>query len=232
MLGIPPHGKESVLRRIVALIVAEVVSVRLNLQYVDDILILASEEDKALQVFDFLSQHFRMMNLGEVKHFLGLQVTRNWNRKEISINQFLYIDKILQRFGMTDCIPADTPLDSSLPLHANMGTLLDDPTLYQEIIGSLTHLAVFSRSDISFSTVRLSQFMKSPTAPHLKAARHILRYLKGTKDLAITYYGDGDEEVSPHLSLTSSLSNDDNAPILGFSDASLANCLDTRKSQT
>jgi hypothetical protein len=58
-------------------------------------------------------------------------------------------------------------------------------------------------------------------------ARHILRYLKGTKDLSITYYGDGHDEISPHLSL----SNDNDAP--GFSDASLANCLqDTRKFQT
>ena len=33
----------------------------------------------------------------------------------------------------------------------------------------------------------ISRFMTNPRAPHLLAAKHILRYLKGTIDLALFY---------------------------------------------
>jgi hypothetical protein len=89
---------------------------------------------------------------------------------------------------MTDAAGASTPLPPSLPLlSAQNGDRLADQTLYQEIIGSLNHLAVFSRPDISYAVSTLSQFNQNPTETHLKAARHVLRYLKTTQDWAITY---------------------------------------------
>lgn len=54
---------------------------------------------------------------------------------------------------------------------------------YQHIIGSLNHLAVYSCPDIAFAVA--IQF--GPTATHLNAAMHVLRYLKGTRDLCPVY---------------------------------------------
>jgi hypothetical protein len=58
---------------------------------------------------------------------------------------------------------------------------------YQTLTGSLNHLAVFTRPDISFAVSKLSQFNSSPTTSHLKAAMHVLRHLKGTRNLCIVY---------------------------------------------
>jgi hypothetical protein len=66
---------------------------------------------------------------------------------------------------------------------------------YQRLTGSLNHLAVYSRSDIAFAVSKLSQFNAQPTALHLKAALHVIRYLKGTRNLCIVYKRQEEKEI-------------------------------------
>jgi hypothetical protein len=155
--------------------------------YVDDILIFGPNKQACEDVYNLLSKHIKMENLGYPKSFLGLRITRNANGS-ISIDQSGYIDRILSRFHMTDAVSLKVPLDPSLPLKTSRP--LDkraDKQLYQELIGSIGHLAVFSRPDISNAVSQLSQFNQDPSETHMKAARHVLRYLKGTRDFRITY---------------------------------------------
>jgi len=186
--------------------------------YVDDVLIFASSQPTCHEIFEQLNAHFKMENLGAPSSFLGLNIIRD-GLHSITINQSGYIDRILTRFQMQGALPARTPLDPSLPLlqqtpispnkHANI-------QLYQELIGSLNHLAVFSRPDISNAVSQLSQFLQDPSETHLKAARHVLRYLKHTRTLSIVYLRQ-------------------NAPILrlfGYSDANWGGDRNDRKSHT
>jgi hypothetical protein len=62
-----------------------------------------------------------------------------------------------------------------------------NPEYYQRLTGSINHLAVFTRPDIAFAASKLAQFNSNPTAKHLNAAFHVLRYLKGTRNLSIIY---------------------------------------------
>ena len=101
----------------------------------------------------------------------------------ISINQSGYIDRMIARFQMTDAVSAKVPIDPSL--HLLKTTPLDKfacQELYQEINGSLNHLAVFSHPNISIAVSQLLQFMQEPSETHLKAVRHVLHYLKGTRN--------------------------------------------------
>jgi hypothetical protein len=75
------------------------------------------------------------------------------------------------------------------------------------------HLAVYSRPDTMYAASKLAQFNSNPSMQHYRAAKHLLRYIQGTKDQMITYQG------------SSSL----NEPI-GYSDASFAADPDDRKS--
>jgi hypothetical protein len=182
--------------------------------YVDDILIFGPDESTCENIFRQLNQHFAMKNLGYPKTFLGLNITGK-NDGSISLNQRGYIDRMLNRFHMTDALSAKTPFDPSLPLLK--ATPLDkraDLKLFQELIGSLNHLAVFSRPDISCAVSTLSQFLQDPTETHMTAARHILRYLKGTGHFCITY--GACKELR----------------ILGFSDSNWGGNLNDRKSTT
>src|SRR5882724_383742 len=58
---------------------------------------------------------------------------------------------------------------------------------YKEIIGSLMYAATATRLDIMFNVSALAQFAHQPTRLHWEATKHIIRYLKGIKNLELTY---------------------------------------------
>ena len=156
--------------------------------YVDDIKILGPTKESCYEVYYELCKHFKMQDKGAVKSFLGLNITRNWQEHSISFNQPGYIDRLLGRFNMVNAKTSNTPLEPGCQLlKATENDKLCDPTRYQELTGSLNHLAVFSRPDISFAVSKLAQFNSTPTMAHWKAGLHVLRYLKLTRNYCIIY---------------------------------------------
>ena len=193
--------------------------------YVDDILVLDKTREICDQFYNEISQHFRMEYKVPVTSFLGLNIIRNGS--SIAINQVGYIEHMLQRFQMDKAKPVDTPLNPSLPLRkAIPSDKRTDPQSYQELTGSLNHVAVFSRPDVAFAVSKLSQFNSDPTETHMKAARRVLAYLKGTINHSIVYGGDTSSNIE---AFTGAFHPDQ---ILGFSDADFAMDKDDRKSQT
>jgi hypothetical protein len=157
-----------------------------------------------------------MKDMGILKRFLGLDIARNSNG-DVILSQQHYLEQILVRFGMQDCKPAYTPLPH-LRLHKRDYDPDDiqppaDQTLYREIIGSINHAAVWTRPDISHAISILSQYLHDPAQVHLNAAKHLLRYLKGTLHYRQIYSG---TKKSPKL--------------VGYADADYANDEDDRKS--
>jgi hypothetical protein len=51
---------------------------------------------------------------------------------------------------------------------------------------------VNTKPDICFAVNTLSQFMVEPRQIHWKAAKHVLKYLKGTVHYGMRYVGDGE----------------------------------------
>jgi hypothetical protein len=68
---------------------------------------------------------------------------------------------------------------------------LVDSTLYRQIIGLLMYL-MNTELDIRFAVNTLSQYLVEPKRVHLVAAKHVMRYLKGTLDYGLCYTGDHD----------------------------------------
>jgi transposase InsO family protein len=156
--------------------------------YVDDIKIVGPNKAKCEAVYQELSQHVKVKSKGPIKSFLGIDVIRNWNQHLIALNQGAYIDYLVAEFGLTDAHIVSTPLEKSLPLLAAIpGEKMCNLKYYQRLVGSLNHLAIFTRPDIAFAASKLAQFNSNPTATHLKAALHVVRYLKGTRNLSIIY---------------------------------------------
>ena len=57
---------------------------------------------------------------------------------------------------------------------------------YQSLVRALQY-ATFTRPDITFVVNHVCQFMHKPSLAHFVAAKHILRYLKGTLDKGILF---------------------------------------------
>ncbi|RVW14074.1 Retrovirus-related Pol polyprotein from transposon TNT 1-94 [Vitis vinifera] len=78
----------------------------------------------------------------------------------------------------------------------------------------LMYAQVCTRPDIAFVVGMLGRYLSNPGSQHWKAAKKVLRYLQGTKDLMLTYQR------------TSLLD------VVGFCDADFAGCIDDKKSTT
>jgi hypothetical protein len=162
------------------------------LLYVDD-LFLTGEEKLIAECKRRLASEFEMKDLGRMHYFLGLEV---WQSPERSfLNQGNYTVEILKRFDMLECKPMNTPMEVKLKLLVDTSSDLIDATLYRQIIGSLMYLTN-TRLDICFAVNTLSQFLVEPRHVHLVAAKHVMRYLKGTIDYGLSYDGDHDFTLS------------------------------------
>ena len=119
--------------------------------------------------------------------------------------------EILKRFNMLECKAMNTPMDSNLKLLADDSSELVDVTQYRQIIGSLMYLTN-TRPDICFAVNTLSQYLVQPRRVHLIAAKHVMRYLKGTIDFGLYYDGNHDYRL------------------YGYTDADWAGSISDRKS--
>lgn len=154
------------------------------LVYVDDIIITEDDTSEIQRTRENLSVRFQMKELGELKHFLGLEVERT--KTGIFLGQQKYARGLIQKFGLAGCKPISTPMEPNLKLCAYDGKDLDDTRMYRQIVGSLIYLTI-SRPDITFVVGIVSRFMQKPKKPHLEAVKRILRYIKGTIDWGLFY---------------------------------------------
>ena len=103
------------------------------------------------------------------------------------MDQSSYIDKLLERFEMTNCFTVKTPCESCVVEDNEDSQFLNDPSLFREIVGSLIYIMCGTRPELSFVVTYLSQFMSKPKVCHLNAAKRVLKYLKGTKEKKIVF---------------------------------------------
>jgi hypothetical protein len=89
---------------------------------------------------------------------------------------------------MSECKPVGTPVDLGTKLKRKGEQTEEDLKFpYRKLVGALTYLAATTRPDISFSVSCLGQFNNCYKEEHWKAAKRVLRYLKGTVGVGLTY---------------------------------------------
>ena len=73
-------------------------------------------------------EKFKMTDMGDISLMLGMQITRAREKKTFTISQE-YTTSILERFGMANCKPVDTPgFGSELSTKQPEETLLSKET--------------------------------------------------------------------------------------------------------
>ncbi|CAI7780304.1 unnamed protein product [Closterium sp. NIES-54] len=181
--------------------------------YVDDMLLAADTIAELQEVKDELQKHLACKDLGEVRNYLDMEITRDFTAKTITLSQSFYTEKILERFGMSTSKPISTPFAFGYRLSPPT-TPVTSPHPYAELVGALMYAMVCTRLDLAYPVSVLAQFVGTGKHgdEHWKAAMRVLRYLQGTKDHVLTLGG-----VNP--------------PILqGFSDSSWADAQPDRRS--
>ena len=109
---------------------------------------------------------------------------------KIYIDQTVYLQKVLERFGQTNARFAATPLPAGYKPTENKDPA--DSSLrskFQSVIGSLLYIMLGTRPDIAYAVTKMSQFAVNPSREHLDKALYICRYLAGTSNYALVYDG-------------------------------------------
>jgi hypothetical protein len=164
--------------------------------WVDDLLLFTNTPSLMQKLKDQLKTKFDITDLGEPKKIVGIEITRNRPKKSIRISQTRFIETILAKENMKSCNPVGTPFEPGVGLTKNTGEQDSEmQKRYASLIGSLMYLAVATRPDIAYTIHRLTTFTANPSKEHMGAAKRVLRYLSGTRELGITYRRLDDTEV-------------------------------------
>ena len=160
--------------------------------YVDDILISGKDMKEIEDVKKMLALKFKMKDLGVAKKFLGINIAQDTNGIKICL--YDYIGKVLQDFEMTDANTVATPTLAGEDLHKD-NTEECDATRYRSLVGKLLFASTTVRTDIAYAVGILSRHLAKPSEMHMKCAKHVLRYLKGTQDIGHHYTGDSSLDI-------------------------------------
>lgn len=159
--------------------------------YVDDLLLIADDEHEMGRLKESLSKVFSMKDLGEVRHFLGLQIERNIQTGVMKLSQTHFIERLLAKFKMTECKPKSVPVEQNLKLKL-CESVKPDNKPYRELVGCLMYLAMTTRADICYAVSFFSRFQSNPSDECWTHLKQILRYLKKTKDLKLVFKSNRD----------------------------------------
>ncbi|KAL4279618.1 hypothetical protein GQ457_03G008910 [Hibiscus cannabinus] len=106
--------------------------------YVDDLLVMESN-DKAVSEFKLsMQKEFKMYDLGLMSYFLWIEI--NQCMAGIFVSQNKYALDVLRQLKLESCKGVDSPLPSNLKLSKNDGEKLCDPSIFRSIVGSLLYI--------------------------------------------------------------------------------------------
>ncbi|TYK08583.1 Retrovirus-related Pol polyprotein from transposon TNT 1-94 [Cucumis melo var. makuwa] len=152
--------------------------------YVDDLLVTGNN---AYHIQNFkweMMKMFEMTDLELMSYFLGIEIKQG--QGEVFICQKKYAKEILKKFKMDECKAVSTPMNQKEKLCKEDGADKVDEGYFRSLIGCLMYLTA-TRPDILNVVSILSRFMHCASELHLKAAKRVIRYVKGTSDFGVKF---------------------------------------------
>ena len=107
-----------------------------------------------------------------------------------------YTQKVLNCFGMTSTNQVCAPLTAPIRLSELNSTQLESKKKYisrvpyASVVGSLMYVMVCTESNLAQTINVVCRYMGNPGEENWQVMKHICRYLKGTTDIGLIYYGD------------------------------------------
>ncbi|CAI7799638.1 unnamed protein product [Closterium sp. NIES-53] len=171
------------------------------LVYVDNLVFATAGTEALALVKSELQKRHTCTDLGELRSYLGLQITRDRARHTITLTNSHMVHKVLQRFGFQFSSPQPTPLStghslSAPPLHE----LVEPSGPYPELVGCFMYLMTCTRPDLAYPLSLLAHYV----APgrhrkvHWDAAKRVLRYLCSTSGMGLVLGGWGPVVLTSH----------------------------------
>ncbi|CAI7881840.1 unnamed protein product [Closterium sp. NIES-53] len=171
------------------------------LVYVDDLVFATADTEALTLVKSELQKRHTCTDLGELRSYLGLQITRDRARRTITLTQSHMVHQVLQRFVFQYSSPQLTPLSTSHSLSAPPSDESVEPSgPYPKLVGCLMYLMTCTRPDLAYPISLLARYV----APgrhrkvHWDAAKRVLRYRCSTSGMGLVLGGRGPVVLTGH----------------------------------
>ncbi len=208
--------------------------------YVDDILSSFHPEDQKefMKFVDEMQNRFTLKVIGNPQSILGMKVEYEKGNKILSLSHRQYIEQLLSRHSMERAKSQPTPQTEEQLGPEHCPTMESERREmsqypYRQMVGELLYLANTSRPDLSHCVGVLSRFVENPGRKHWDAAKRVLRYLEGSKDIGLIFNGNATVQKNQYLTTDGTI--EINPPNLqyqlqAFSDADWGRDMHGRKS--
>ncbi|CAI7840394.1 unnamed protein product [Closterium sp. NIES-54] len=118
------------------------------LVYVHHLVFATADTEALTLVKSELQKRHTCTDLGELRSYLGLQITRDRARCTITLTQSYMVHQVLQRFGFQFSSPQPSPLSTSHSLSAPPSDESVEPSgPYPELVGCLMYLTAADRKE-------------------------------------------------------------------------------------
>ncbi|CAI5468582.1 unnamed protein product [Closterium sp. Yama58-4] len=171
------------------------------LVYVDDLVFATADTAGLAYVKSELQKRHTCTDLGELRSYLGLQITRDRAQRTITLTQSHMVQQVLQRFGFTYSSPQATPL----PTRHSLSALPSDESVessgpYPELVGCLMYLMTCTRPDLAYPLSILARYVAPGRhrPEHMAAAKRVLRYLCSTSGMGLVLGGQSPVVLTGH----------------------------------
>ncbi|CAI7740928.1 unnamed protein product [Closterium sp. NIES-53] len=158
------------------------------LVYVDDLVFATADTAGLAHVKSELQKRHTCTDLGELRSYLGLQITRDRARHTITLTQSHMVQQVLQRFDFTYSSPQATPLSTRHSLSALPSDESVEPSgPYPELVGCLMYLMTCTRPDLAYPLSILARYVAPGRhrPEHMAVAKRVLRYLCSTSGMGL-----------------------------------------------
>ncbi|CAI7781723.1 unnamed protein product [Closterium sp. NIES-54] len=143
------------------------------LVYVDNLVFATADTEALTLLKSELQKRHTCTDLGELRSYLGLEITRDRARRTITMTQSHMVHQVLQRFGFQFSSPQPTPLSTSHSLSAPRSDESVEPSgPYPELVGWLIssceadiYAGAMAAEELRWLTYLLTDLGEQPRSP-------------------------------------------------------------------
>ena len=134
--------------------------------------------------------------MGPVSHFLGIKfqwLQHDNNHLSVHLSQQAFSEELIFNNKLDTANPTRTPYRCGHPVDSVPYSKLSTQerkklsTELKSIVGSLLWLSQGTRPDLATIVSMLAKYQSNPSYGHIRAARHVIRYIKGTVAKGISF---------------------------------------------
>ncbi|CAI7767287.1 unnamed protein product [Closterium sp. NIES-54] len=136
------------------------------LVYVGDLVFATADTSALTLVKSEMQKRHTCIELGDLRSYLGLQITRDRAWRTIRLTQSHMVHQVLQHFGFQCSSPQPTPLSTSHSLSAPpLDKSVEPSGPYPELVGCLMYLMTCTRPDLAYPLSFLARYVAPGRSP-------------------------------------------------------------------